>query len=234
MDEVLRIGTLQGMSQVDKIELLKAMEDAGIKPAPLAAIINRDKDYIRDYLNGRKKSLKVEDAQNIADALGVPLARLTKRTGGVSDELGLEVAGKVSAGFYRDISIEDQDTEKPRIQIARDLRFPEARQYALLVEGDSMDQLYPNGCTVVCVDYHESGVELQSGMSVHVERSVMGGQFVEATLKEVRREGRGKVMLWPRSSNPSHKPFEASGSAGSEVEVKGIVIGEWRPVSFRK
>lgn len=220
------------MSLVDKKRLEKAMEAAGIKAAPLASLIGRDKDYIRDYLQGRKKSLKADDAQKIASVLSVPLSELTEGQESDLAPSGMEVIGKVAAGRYRDISVEDQDTKKPRIAFARDMRFPHARQYALEVEGDSMNELFPDGSFVVCVNFVDSGLELKNGMSVHVEKSIMGGQLVETTLKEVHREGRGKIILKPRSTNPSHEPFFVDGSEADEISVKGVVIGKWEPIKF--
>lgn len=217
------------MSLIDKRLLEKAMDDAGIKPAPLALAIGRDKDFVRDYLMGRKKTLKLDDAQAIASELGIPLSSLT---GGRTDDLdmgGMEVVGKVAAGLYRDITVENQDPERPKIAFAKDMRYPHARQYALEVAGDSMNEVIPEGAYVICVNVMDSGIELRNGMIVHVEKSVMGGQFVEATLKEVRRESKDRVLLIPRSSNPSHKPFYATGSSGDEVEVKGVVIGKFEP-----
>lgn len=220
------------MSLIDKMLLKTAIKSAGANPTSLALSINRDKDYIRDFLTGRKASLKLEDAQKIADELEVPLFSLT---GGRTDDLsarGMEVVGKVAAGLYKDITVENQDSDKPRILFARDLRFPDARQYALEIEGDSMNEYVSDGGYVVCVGLVESGIRLASGMVVHVEKSVMGGQFIETTLKEVRREPNGAIMLIPRSTNPSHKPFPAAGSAGDEVEIKGVVIGRWEPEKF--
>ncbi|MCY1741187.1 LexA family transcriptional regulator [Ensifer sp. SL37] len=220
------------MSLIDKKRLAKAMEAAGIKPAPLASLIGRDKDYIRDYLKGRKESLKADDAQKIASALNVPLTELTEGEDSGFAPVGMEVVGKVAAGRYRDISVEDQETKKPRIAFARDMRFPHARQYALEVDGDSMNELFPNGSYVVCVNLIESGLELKNGMSVHVERSIMGGQLVETTLKEVHREGKNRLVLKPRSTNPSHEPIYIDGSESDEIAVRGVVIGKWEPVIF--
>lgn len=220
------------MSLIDKRALEEAMEAAGIKAAPLALAIGRDKDYIRDYLTGRKKSLKVDDAQAIADQLDVPLSSLT---GGRTDDLGhggMVVEGKVAAGLYKDISVEDQDT-KPKIAFSRDMRFPHAHQYALEVEGDSMNEVVDDGAFVICVNLNDSGIRLQNGMIVHVEKSVMGGQAIETTLKEVHKENNNRILLVPRSKNPSHKPFYANGGSGDEVEIKGVVIGEYSPFKFR-
>lgn len=229
MDDFFRIGTFAGMSLIDKKLLEKAMEAVGIKPAPLALAIGRDKDFVRDYLTGRKRTLKLDDAQAIAGELGVSLSSLTAGRTDDLDAGGMEVAGKVAAGLYRDITVENQDTERQKIAFAKDMRYAHARQYALEVEGDSMNQVVPEGAFVICVNYIDSGINLINGMIVHVEKSVMGGQFVEATLKEVHREGKGAIMLVPRSSNPSHKPFSATGASGDEVEIRGIVIGKFEP-----
>ena len=224
------------MTQIDKDLLLKALEEEGKKPAPFALEIGRDKDFIADYLKGRKKSFKLEDAQRIAAGLKRPLESLTREHGArkalVEPAYGLEVVGKVSAGVYRDITIEDQDNTRPRISFARDLRWPHAKQYALEVEGDSMDLLFPDGSTVVCVDFIGSGMSLKDGMPVHVERYMMGGQLVEATLKQVGRDESGRLCLLPRSSNPVHKPLAISADGDGEVKVRGVVIGEWKPFIF--
>lgn len=223
------------MTQIDKKLLLKALEDAGEKPAPFALKIGRDKDFIADYIKGRKKSFKLEDARNIADALHLPLEALTggkETVSKVKETGGIEVVGKVAAGLYRDISVEDQDTSRPKITLARDMRWPYAKQYALEVAGDSMDLLFPDGSIVVCVDYVGSGMALKEGMPVHVERYMMGGQLVEATLKEVGKEDDGSIMLYPRSSNPSHKPLTVAFDGDGDVRVRGIVIGEWKPFKF--
>ena len=232
MDDFLRTSTLPLMSRVSKKELLKVMEERGILAAPLAVKIGRDKDYIRDFLTGRKQSLKLDDAQKIADVLKIPLSRLFAGHVDASEELGMEVVGKVAAGLFKDVTIENQDSDKPRIAVARDLRFPNARQYALEVEGDSMDELFKDGSTVICVNFADTGLEYREGMCVHVERFIMDGQFVENTLKELRREGKTKWVLYPRSSNPSHKPIELSGDETVDILVKGIVIGKWEPIFF--
>lgn len=222
------------MSLIDKKALLAAMEEKEILAAPLALKIGRDKDYIRDYLKGRKKSLKVDDAQRIADVLKIPLNRLMAgHVDAAPGEQGLEVVGKVAAGIYKDISVEDQDEHrKPRIAVARDLRFPHCRQYALEIEGDSMDELFQDGSVVICVNFADSGLDFKQGMIAHVERHIVGGQFVENTLKELRRNGKDGWVLHPRSTNQSHKPIPLTGNETDEVVVKGLVIGKWEPVSY--
>jgi SOS-response transcriptional repressor LexA len=220
------------MSRISKKALMDAMEEKGILAAPLAGMIDRDKDYIRDYLKGRKASLKLEDSQKIADALGIPLSRLISGHTEAPEELGMVIAGKVAGGLYKDVSVEDQDENKPRIAVARDMRYPRARQYALEVEGDSMDELFPDGSTVICVAFDDAGLDYKIGMCVHVERYIMDGQYVENTLKELERLDKKRWLLRPRSSNPSHKPIEITGNESDMVVVKGIVIAKYEPIFF--
>jgi len=230
MDDFLRRDTLAPMSRISKNALIEAMKEKAILAAPLAGLIGRDKDYVRDFLTGRKASLKLEDSQKIADALGIPLSRLVHGHTEAPDEEGMIVAGKVAAGLYKDVSIENQDGERARIAVARDLRYPRARQYALEVEGDSMDEVFPDASTVICVSYADVGSEFKSGMFVHVERYIMDGQFVENTLKELERLDKKRWLLRPRSRNPSHKPFEFSGNETDNIFIKGIVIAKYEPI----
>lgn len=141
---------------------------------------------------------------------------------------GIEVAGIIQAGNWLDTSlIDDAADERDFIPVARDHRFPHARQYALEVRGDSMDREYPEGSYVICVDFSESGLKMRDGMIVHIER--WRHDLREITLKVLRREGDG-WCLEPRSHNPIHKPIFMDGyvEEGTEVRIRGVVIGDYR------
>ena len=144
-------------------------------------------------------------------------------------EEGMRVAGVIEAGQFRDITLEDQSAERPRIAVARDNRFPRARQYALLVSGDSMDELFPDGCYVTCVDFVDSGVDLKPGHIVHVEREIAGAHLVETTLKEINFDKDGAMVLRPRSRNKIHKPIPVAGDESVEIRIQGLVTGKWEP-----
>lgn len=142
--------------------------------------------------------------------------------------LGLEVVGRIEAGQFRDITLEDQDRVKPRIGVGKDQRFSHAEQYALLVSGDSMNEKFPDGCYVTCVELVSSGLKLRPGMNVHVERTLADTHLVETTLKEIQSIN-GKVVLIPRSSNPKHLPIEIIGDDQTEIRIRGVVTGMWVP-----
>ncbi|MEV4609747.1 helix-turn-helix domain-containing protein [Neorhizobium sp. LMR1-1-1.1] len=191
--------------------------------------------FVRDILRGKTRS---PNAENLAK-LAVALETTTDWFYGQSDDDkplkrvksvgGLDVVGKIQAGNWVDRSIIDDDVEREIIPVARDPRFPHARQYALAVMGDSMDKEFPEGSYVTCVDMIDSGMSLKDGMFVHVERH--NGPLVEMTLKAVERID-GIQMLVPKSSNPRHQPIKPEGDDGTEIIVKGLVTGTYRRTLF--
>lgn len=214
------------MSGITPAELAKAIEDAGLTPAGLALAIGRDKDYIRDYLVGRKRSLKADDLMRIAEKVSGLNAPLTLTEVPLKNDLQeLPVVGTIRAGAWIETFMLD-DEDQGTIPVARDRRFPFARQYALAVSGDSMDEKAPDGSFVVCVDYAESGLRLKPGMIAHVESIEVDKS--ETTLKEIAVEN-GEIILKPRSSNPVYKPITMGRHNGVEVFVRGIVLSVYNP-----
>lgn len=121
-----------------------------------------------------------------------------------------------------------------------------AARFGLLVRGDSMDRLYPDGTVVICVRFTDLGRGPRPGERVVVIRRMRGSSDYEATLKEYEVDRQGRHVLWPRSSNPDHQspiilaagevPIEATPGAelpadGGEpdVAVHALVIGSYRP-----
>lgn len=189
--------------------------------------------FVRDILRGKTKSPSSENLAKLATALETTPdwfmmegAAAEKPSAVRPVELvGLSVVGKIQAGTWLDRSIIDDDGEHEVIPVARDARFPRARQYGLAVSGDSMDLEYPDGSYVSCVDFFDAGLPLKDGMTVHVERH--NGPLVEVTLKCVDTVD-GMRVLAPRSSNPKHLPIPLEGDGGTEIVVRGIVTGSYR------
>lgn len=207
--------------------LEKAIQEAGMTPAGLATAIGRDKDYIRDYLVGRKRSLKADDLVKIQQKIGRHVNQETpfQEIADLSVLPQLPVIGTIRAGAWIEtymLEHEDQGT----VPVSIDSRFPHARQYALAVSGDSMDKLAPDGSFAICVDFAESGLRLKAGMIAHVEATEH--DKAESTLKEVGFEG-NEVILIPRSSNPVYRATKLRGHDGVEVRVKGIMLSVYNP-----
>lgn len=145
---------------------------------------------------------------------------------------GLRVMGIIKAGDWKDISIlGDDDTEPEVFQVARDPRFPRADQYLLKVEGDSMNEMFPDGSYVICVNFADSGLALKTGQIVHVERTLAETHLVETTLKQVNIQAPDRISLRPRSTNPVHKEVILDGDESIEVQVRGIITGKYEPIA---
>lgn len=141
---------------------------------------------------------------------------------------GLPLRGSVAAGVWREIP-ESQDMDVRSVPVAPDERFPTEAQYALKVEGHSVNRTAPNGALLHCVDIVAAGIEIRQGDLVVVERTRAG--MIETTVKRVRRGAGGVLQLWPESTDPAHqKPIDLGGK-GHEVAVKSLVIFVVLPVS---
>ncbi|MFK0384965.1 LexA family protein [Agrobacterium sp. NPDC090273] len=195
--------------------------------------------FVRDILRGKSRNPTVEKLEKLAAALNTTVDWFLgdPEAGAVPDTLtsavsraeieGIVVKGDIQAGTWLDMSIIDDDPDqKEMIPVARDPRFPYAKQYGLRVKGDSMDLEYPDGSYVSVVDYADSGISMKAGLTVHVERR--NGHLVEATLKVIELTPEGQLLLSPRSSNPKHLPLRLEGDAGTEIVICGVVTGSYR------
>lgn len=219
------------ISKIDKrLEELRTNRTAASKKAGLGGT------FIRD-LARKGANPSIENLRKLAEALQIPLEELTNSQIASNDnesvreaDLGtLPVVGIIEAGQFRDITLMDQDEEFETINVARDPRFPRARQYALKVNGDSMNELFADGSYVTAVDFWDSGLDPKDGLIVHVERRIADTHLVETTLKQIKRDG-AVVMLQPRSTNPKHKPIPMEGEKGSEIVIRGVITGKWEPM----
>lgn len=144
-----------------------------------------------------------------------------------SQTQGLPIRGSVAAGVWREPS-DAAELEPVLAPVAPDQRFSVESQYILRVDGHSMDKIAPPGCLLHCVDVVKSGLEIQHGDIVVVERVRHG--LYETTVKRVRKTG-NRVQLWPESVDPAHqKPIDL-GTKGDQVVVKALVLYVIRPVS---
>lgn len=144
-------------------------------------------------------------------------------------ELGpqLFVIGKVQAGLFSEAwrwSEEDWEAFTGRA----DLGVPVQQRFGLKVSGDSMNEVYPDGSILECIEY--DGRELPSGKRVIVQRTKADGS-IEATVKELVRDPDGIEWLVPRSTNPMHRAFRADvpDQPGiARIEIIGIVVASTR------
>ncbi|MGI8390514.1 helix-turn-helix domain-containing protein [Brucella anthropi] len=143
----------------------------------------------------------------------------------------VRTAGTVEAGAFREVDEFDQG-EPDEIYLPPDTKYPNARQMAFVVAGDSMNNLDPRpilpGDRAVCVAYADiaSEVKLRDGMVVVVQRQRDGGHFREWSIKQIELY-EDRTVFAPRSTNPKHKPIvvprDFDADSGEEVEVIAIL-----------
>lgn len=142
----------------------------------------------------------------------------------VVDGDGMPVKGFVRAGIWQESYAPESDLTS--LPISADTRFPRHLQFALEIQGDSIDRRAKQGEYAVCVEWHGS---VQPEDVVIVERRRAG--LFEATIKVVKPSTKGTLQLAPDSTNPAHKPIilrEEDVRDGEEIAIVGKVLGYYR------
>lgn len=202
-----------------QVELLKRIAER-LKLAELSerkALLKADVglDFVRD-IRRRGHNPRVDKLAKLARILATPLSYFTDAVvfdaeqGELQPSLALSrvhVIGAVQGGAWVE-AIEWDAGEWWDVTIPADDRFPGINRFGLLVRGDSMDKLYPEGTVVIVVRFNDLMRTPEPGEKVVVlRRSDSGGEF-EATIKEYQVDAQGRRLLWPRSSDPNFQtPF---------------------------
>ena len=142
----------------------------------------------------------------------------------VAEGDGMPVKGFVRAGIWQETYAPENDLAT--LPISADTRFPKHLQFALEIQGDSIDRRAKPGEYAVCVEWHGP---IQPDDVVIVERRRAG--LFESTIKVVKPSTKGTLVLAPDSDNPNHKPIvirEADIKDGEEIAVVGKVLGYYR------
>lgn len=137
---------------------------------------------------------------------------------------GMPVKGFVRAGIWQESYA--PESELTTLPITADSRFPRHLQFALEIQGDSINKRAKPGEYAVCVEWHGP---VQPEDVVIVERRRAG--LFEATIKVVKASTNGTLHLSPDSDNPAHKPIvirETDIKDGEEIAVVGKVLGYYR------
>lgn len=176
--------------------------------------------WVRDALK-RDKEPTVKNLEKVKTVLGLSKSSQPRilRVG------NLPVIGRAQAGAFLDVSVFSQDEDYETVPVAQIPRYAHANQYALRTVGDSMNKIFDEDSYVICASWGDLGLAFRPGMCLHVERHE--GPLVEVTVKCYDIED-GKRMLFPRSTNPAHKPIPLD----DRMVVKGLIIGVYKPFEF--
>lgn len=183
----------------------------------------------KSHENGMR-GVKPDVARRYARAFGSsPAYILTgeqQSTPIVSTVEAAPILGIVAAGAWRggDDYFED-DTFVPKVARG-DVSM--SRQYAVRVEGESVNRVIQNGAYAICASLDAYPGGAPPGSLVHVIREVDGA--LEHTIKELRVTAKG-LLLMPISTDPAHQePLAMTDNAYQRIVIQGVVIGTYRPL----
>jgi SOS-response transcriptional repressor LexA len=133
------------------------------------------------------------------------------------------VVARASAGTFRldEELIGDEAFSVPALPRRG---IPASAQYAIIVDGTSVNKRIPDGAFAICAKYDRYPGGVQHGQLVHVIRERSG--LREHTIKEIRFTAEGTILM-PVSTDPKYQsPLRLStGEDGEIVRIEGIVIG---------
>lgn len=210
--------------------LRRFIADNGLKIARWAKSAGVDKNSIYNFLNSHSNGLDPRTYAKLARAVGVGSHILTGEPPEPSGSSAIPVVGFVQAGCWQE-AIEWDISDWTSIDVPVPERF-KSRSRALQVRGRSMDLEYPDGSYVVFIDMLDFR-QPQDGDHLVVYAYHRDGR-IEATLKELKVVD-GKPWLWPRSSLPEFQQpvnIDSPGDGVDYIEIKGIVIGGYKPRIF--
>lgn len=185
----------------------------------------------RSHENGTR-NIPYEVAQRYASAYGsTPQYLLSGATASSSSQIvnsisTVRVLGTVAAGTFR--YDEFGELEGLEVPVIPNKGIPASAQYAVLVDGPSVNLRIADGMYAICALYDQFPGGAQHGHLVHVVRETSG--LYEHTIKELRFTGKGRE-LYPVSDDPRFQEVTVLDNGGEPlVRIHGVVIGQYRPM----
>jgi len=224
--------------------LRRARKAKGLSLEALADSVGLSTSQISRFETGKREP-RVHELERIAVVLGCPLEEIMPAGLETPIEFGqsppvrqgllpIPLIGRTAAGVFREV-VEFEDAEPEYVFEPEDEDFPQARRFALTVEGDSMNAAnppIPEGSRVICVDFEQTGQPYLDGMIVVIQRIREGGHLREWSVKEIELHD-DEVWFCPRSHNGKHKPIKVLNDPQDDQWNSLEVIGLVRDVSMR-
>jgi transcriptional regulator with XRE-family HTH domain len=220
-----RVGDNMPMGYAENMKAIR--KQRGMTQQQLAEMLGVEQPTVLRYEKGRSPT--IAQAQDIADALGVPLAELVSDGEVMSAGPKLKVKGEVAAGIWKD-AIESPPDEWREYTGRPDCTADARHRFGLRVVGESMNEIYPHGTILDCVSVF-GHTEIEPGKRVIVVRKRDDGEF-EATVKEFYVDAEGKPWLRPRSTHPDFQawaPLDGEEPGIIERVITAVVVGSNRP-----
>ena len=212
------------MGYLDELAALR--KKRGLSQAKLAELVGVEQPTIQRWEKGKREP-SLNDLTTLADALGTTPGAIIDGTAAAAIGPRLWVKGIVAAGVWQP-AIERPQDEWQEFTGRSDVNAQTKHRFGLLIKGDSMNELYPEGTIIECVSVF-GHAEIAPGKRVVIVRENIKGEY-EATVKELAEQD-GVLWARPRSYNPAHLPINLSAQQEGIVETRiaAIVVSSIRP-----
>jgi len=198
-----------------------AAQAFGWNPTTYTSHENGTRGYDVDSAVRYGKALKVNPGFLLGlDTIDTPAFRVER----APDSKMVEVIGAVEAGVWRERT-EWPDDERYEVEAGLSL-VPGAERFAVVVEGFSMDKIFPPGSVLDCLRVYRGRLDPQDGDLVIVQRQ--RHDLMETTCKRLAKVGDEWVLI-AESTRPEFKDPIPLGSpdrdhvGDGDIEVIGIV-----------
>lgn len=203
--------------------VVKRLRELDLGPVEAATRAGIERTYIRDIVEGKKRSIRSDKIAGLARALEMDPAALGGSPATNSPRMRMvRVHGHLQAGAWAETSELPYD-EQYDMPVTADEQFASFKLHAGEIRGTSMNRKWPEGTVVIYTDAIETGEDIIPGKRYVVERERADGMR-EATVKELRQDGAGRLWLWPDSDDPLFQaPIPIDGGEDDTVRIVGRV-----------
>lgn len=212
------------------LRIKEARKAAHLSQSELAKRLNLPQSVISDWERGELQSWR-DHVERLAIQLDRPASYFaaqdeTRSSVNTSSVREIPVVGEVQGGAFR-MAYEFPPEERDVVPVATAAypAYAGVQLRALKVIGPSVNELYPDGSYVIVISAADTDV--RPGDKVVVFRRQSG--LCESTIKEVRVDDAGRVVLFPRSTHPEHQaPIYLDLADQDSPEIAYVVIGSYK------
>ena len=182
-------------------------EQLGVHPQTIGSLARGEIDLTLKWM------------RRFADVFGVRATEIIEKQ--ISDGLrSVPITGRLQAGTWANHHGFDQ-SEQRFVTIPDLQEFSKLQLYAKVIDGESMNKVYPNGSIVVFSRASQRPDEFRAGKRYHVIRQ--RGDLFEETVKTLVRDSKGDYWLQPESDSPEFSAFRLENADDTTVQISGRV-----------
>jgi transcriptional regulator with XRE-family HTH domain len=224
------------MSETIRQRIQEILDERGIAVTAAAKMCGLRREFLQEYLSGKKGTIRPANLQKVADGLGVDVAYLRGQTdvrrraapGSFDRTRSVRFAGHIEPGVWRT----PNGLNDNGLPVGPDPRFPADNQVAYVMHGTSAEPIgIPDDAILIGIDpglYETMGGGKIEGVAVVVRRErTTKGNGTERSVRTVRPGLLG--MTFAKPDDPADDPIQFPGEKADErVTIEAVVVAALR------